>query len=50
MVLAHDMSAYYSEEWPEIKNISKVGKFYDWREAENFIESFGISFRMNEVP
>ena len=49
-VLAHDMSSYYSEEWPEIKDISKVGKFNDWREAENFIESFGISFRMNEVP
>jgi len=49
-VLAHDMSAYYSEEWPEIKDISKIGKFYDWWEAENFIESFGISFRMNEVP
>ncbi len=49
-VLAHDMSGYYSEGWPEIKELSKVDKFYDWWEAENFINSVGISFRMNKVP
>ena len=49
-VLAKDMSSYYSEDWPEIKGLSKVSKFYDWWEAENLIKSVGISFRMNDVP
>lgn len=48
-VLEHDMSGYYSESWPEVKVLTEVIKFYNWWEAENFIQSVGVSFRMNNA-
>jgi hypothetical protein len=44
-VLAHDMSGYYALNWPHVKEISTIGKFFDWWEGENFINSLGIAAR-----
>lgn len=49
-VLAKDMSGYYIDDWPKVKKLNSESKFYDWWEAENFINSIGVSFRMNKVP
>ena len=46
-VLAHDMSGYYSPGWPEVKSISTTKKFFDWWEAENFINSLAIAARFD---
>jgi hypothetical protein len=46
-ILAHDMSGYYSPNWPELKTISKTKKFFDWWEAGNFINSLAIAARVD---
>ena len=46
-VLAHDMSGYYSANWPEIKIISGTRRFFDWWEAGNFINSLAIAARVD---
>ena len=47
--LAKDMESYFSKGWPKSKSISDTEKFFDWWEAENFIHSLAIAFRMNVV-
>lgn len=48
--LAKDMKGYFTEGWPQIKEVSNSQKFYDWWEAENFIKSIGVAFRYNDAP
>ncbi|VAX18808.1 hypothetical protein MNBD_IGNAVI01-1150 [hydrothermal vent metagenome] len=48
-LLKHDMTSYYYEGWPKVKALTQANKFYSWWEAENFIQSVGISFRANGV-
>jgi hypothetical protein len=45
--LIHDMSGYYSENWPEIKKITAVNKFFDWWEGGNFINSLAVAARVD---
>jgi hypothetical protein len=45
--LAYDMSSYYSPNWPYLKKISTTQKFFDWWEAENFINSLAIAARVD---
>ena len=47
--LAKDMEAYYSRGWPEIKPVSERKVFFDWWEAENFIHSLAVAYRLNDV-
>jgi len=46
-VLANDMSGYYSDGWPHVSYISSTQKFFDWWEAENFINSLAIAARVD---
>lgn len=48
-VLAHDMSGYYVEDWPQLKNVSNIQTFYDWWETENLIKSLAVAYRYNGV-
>ncbi len=48
-VLAHDMSGYYTQNWPQITHISTTKKFFDWWEAENFINSLAIAARVDNA-
>jgi hypothetical protein len=43
--LAYDMSGYHSPNWPYVHEITTTGKFFDWWEGENFINSLGIALR-----
>ena len=47
--LAKDMDGYYSEGWPRTKTLSGTQKFYDWWDAENFIHSVSVAYRLNVV-
>jgi hypothetical protein len=49
LVLAKDMEGYYREGWPQITSVSGDKKFHDWWEAENFIHSLAVAFRLNDV-
>ncbi len=47
-VLAHDMSGYYSDNWPYIKTLTETQKFFEWWEAGNLINSLAIAARVDD--
>ncbi len=47
-LLKHDMESYYFKYSPEISEESSANNFLDWFIAEDFINSLGVSYRIDE--
>ena len=47
-LLRHDMTGYYIDYAPEISNESGEDDFIDWFADENFINSIGVSYRLDD--
>lgn len=48
-ILKHDMDSYYFDYSPDISKESESNNFIDWFVEENFINSLGVSYRIEEV-
>jgi hypothetical protein len=47
-ILKHDMESYYQEKSPTIKHQSSKDELVDWFIGDNFINSVGVSYRLDD--